>query len=115
MTKYGALNLESSTRTPDVDALTVVLGTAAVIPFLLAFVAGMMLLDSFVLWKIWDWHAVPLGAIPLTLSRVVGLRIFFSVLTVGLQPDRPDGGIWKRIGLHLAADVIALGLAWIVK
>jgi hypothetical protein len=106
--------MSPTTQKAELDNVTLALG-AMLVPMILALTVGSWMLDAFVLWKLWTWHAVPLGTRVMSYSGTLGLWLFFSVGTAYLKPKWPPGGEWKRYGMHLVGLALAFGLGWLVK
>jgi len=73
--------------------------------------------NAFVLWKLYSWFVVPLGAPLLNWWHIWGLWMFITAVFIGFTPERPEGGsaTATRIFGQAFAFAITLFVGWIIS
>ena len=89
---------------------------AVVVIGLLGVVAGMAILNGFMLSYMWEWFVVPFGAPSIGILHSIGLAVLVSMLTYQGTPKaaEDDEALSKLFGL-LFGKVVAFGLAFLVS
>ena len=73
--------------------------------------------NAFVLWKLYGWFLLPLGAPALSWAHLWGIFMFFFLALAGFRPDRSSDGLGSltRSILMVFVSATALLFGWIVS
>lgn len=96
----------------ELDTASFAVGLATV-PLLAVLIVGTWSVEAFVLWKIWTWHLMPLGAPHVPYAAMLAAGMGYGLLVASLRPHVPPGSEWKRYGAFLLQMGLALLLSWL--
>ena len=88
----------------------------ALVLFAWSFIAGAW--GAFVLWKLYTWFVLPLGAPPLNWWHIWGLSMFFNIAVMVLWPETPEhtlGQTFVRSLTKVVLLAIILPVGWIIS
>lgn len=96
--------------TTKVSPLVWLIAGPPVFAFVLAVGIASSLWEAFVVWRIYEWHMLPLGLPAIPFTAFMAADMIVTLTTTHLIPDR-DGKV-SRLFLRPVAPTIMLALAW---
>ena len=84
----------------------------AIVGFALLIATPLIVLNAWVLTKLWGWYIVPAFHLePLSMIYAFGLSLIVGHMTH--QTAKNDIGFWKILGTGLTKSLVALAVGWV--
>lgn len=91
-----------------------VIGTAIVLVIFLLTVATMWSIETFVMWSLWRWFAIPMGAPALSVLHIGGLNVLVTIFTWRfVKIEKEDGGKCAKAWAWMVSG--CYGFGWVLS